>query len=73
MTSPVTRAALSGIAVTYDPRLPLLQRFTIRERSGRLIRLRAPRGEAHRALIHECGLTRTQAARLLNRLDGGTG
>ncbi|MBB6170603.1 hypothetical protein HNR23_000663 [Nocardiopsis mwathae] len=71
MTSPVSRVVHGFITVTYDPRLPFLQRFTIRERGGRIVRLRAPRGEAHRALVRECGLSRSAAARILNRLDGG--
>ncbi|GAA2009826.1 hypothetical protein GCM10009799_42320 [Nocardiopsis rhodophaea] len=71
MTTPITRVIHGDITVTHDPRLPLLQRFTVRGRGGRIIRLRAPRDEAHRALVRECGLTRNQSAHLLKTAEEG--
>ncbi|MBB6173848.1 hypothetical protein HNR23_003908 [Nocardiopsis mwathae] len=69
MTSAV-RVVIGDITVTCNPELPFLQRYTARH-LGYVIRLRASRGEVFRALVGECGLSTTAAARLLNRLDGG--
>ncbi|CAM3915939.1 hypothetical protein [Nocardiopsis rhodophaea] len=71
MASPITRVVSGDITIAYDPGLPVLQRFTIRGLGGRIIRLRAPRDEAHRALVRECGLTRTQASRLIKAAEEG--
>ncbi|ASU85073.1 hypothetical protein CDO52_21790 [Nocardiopsis gilva YIM 90087] len=71
MTSNIVRVVCGGYSVTYDPGLPPMLRFTVRGWGGRIVRLRAPYGEAHRALVHECGLTKTDASRLLDQASGG--
>ncbi|CAM4160771.1 hypothetical protein GCM10009799_37430 [Nocardiopsis rhodophaea] len=70
MTATV-RVVLGDITVICDPQSSPLLRYTVRGLGGRIVRLRAPRGEVYRALIRECGLARADAARLLNQLDGG--
>ncbi|GAA2001405.1 hypothetical protein GCM10009799_30790 [Nocardiopsis rhodophaea] len=71
MTSHITRVAWGGYSVTYDPDLSPMLRFTVRGLGGRIVRLRAPYGEAHRALVDECGLTTAEASRILDQASGG--
>ncbi|ASU84710.1 hypothetical protein CDO52_19590 [Nocardiopsis gilva YIM 90087] len=70
MTSAISSTRFGDITVSYDPELPLLQRFTVRGRGGRIVRLGAPYGEARRALIRECKLSTDEASRLLERAAG---
>ncbi|ASU81484.1 hypothetical protein CDO52_00630 [Nocardiopsis gilva YIM 90087] len=66
----VIRVTEDDISVTYDPRLPLIQRFTIRGTGGRIVRLRAPYWEAHRALMRECKMSYAQASNILAQAAG---
>ncbi|MBB6173682.1 hypothetical protein HNR23_003748 [Nocardiopsis mwathae] len=70
MNVPLIRVGYGDVTVTYDPCLPPLQRFTVRWLGGRIVRLRAPRAEAHRALVRECRLPAAVASRLLDQAQG---
>ncbi|GAA2002985.1 hypothetical protein GCM10009799_32630 [Nocardiopsis rhodophaea] len=71
MTSSITRVMRGNVSVTYDPDLPLLLCFTVRGLGGRIVRLRCPYHEAHRALVRECGFTEAEASRFLDQAVGG--
>ncbi|CAM3727206.1 hypothetical protein [Nocardiopsis rhodophaea] len=71
MTSNIVRIVWGGYSVTYDPSLSPMLRFTVRGWSGRIVCLRAPYGEAHRALVRECGFTKAEASRLLDQASRG--
>ncbi|ASU85015.1 hypothetical protein CDO52_21430 [Nocardiopsis gilva YIM 90087] len=70
MTSNITRAVRGDFSVTYDPELPLMLCFTVRGLGGRIVRLRCPYFEAHRALVRECGFTKAEASRFLDQAIG---
>ncbi|GAA1979855.1 hypothetical protein GCM10009799_01230 [Nocardiopsis rhodophaea] len=70
MTSRITRAVSGDYAVTYDPGLSPMLRFTVRGPGGRIVRLRSSYGEAQRALVRECGLSKDEASRLLDQASG---
>ncbi|CAM3709134.1 hypothetical protein GCM10009799_27170 [Nocardiopsis rhodophaea] len=70
MTSTANRVVWGDFSVTYDPGLSSMLRFTVRGLGGRIVRLRSPYDEAHRALVQECGLTKAEATRLLGQAAG---
>ncbi|ASU82323.1 hypothetical protein CDO52_05555 [Nocardiopsis gilva YIM 90087] len=70
MSSFVTRARHGDVTVAYDSSLPPLQQFTVRGLGGRIVCLRSPYNEAHRALVRECGLSKAEASRLLDKAVG---
>ncbi|CAM3814854.1 hypothetical protein GCM10009799_00210 [Nocardiopsis rhodophaea] len=65
MTSRITRVVCGDFSVTYDPDVSSMLSFTVRGLGGRIVRLRAPFWEAHRALVRECGLSKAEASQLL--------